>query len=437
MRLHALFGASLVPAVSALLSLHAPSAWAVAEVGDSGEAASPTLAIKDTRLHAYGFLDVGMKYLHPRNTKGFMAGVIDTKAITFIDGQLNVYADVHHGDSWRALTEVRFTSLPHGTETSFASSAGTSYERTDARVYDSSSPTGYNMLSLGSVVMERLWVQWQGSDWFSLRVGYWLTPYGIWNVHHGTPALIALIMPGFFATEDFPTHQAGLQVRGLRYVKDWEIGYVVYLSNGRTPGAVDYTNDKALGGRLVLRRTGSWDLALGASVYHDRNADVHKEIVSFAPFRIAVDETVAARDQALGVDLSIDGEHWRLRCEVVGRRIQFEEGKRRAMPNGSPGYEPDSDSVNGYVLAAYAFHLYGTRLEPYLYGEGRKNSLPTPSGGDAVLMLGAGLNVYFTSQAQWKTQFIYNPYFDTSKDKIRHLVREDFTGLASRLVLAF
>ena len=46
-----------------------------------------------------------------------------------------------------------------------------------------------------AIILERAYIQWSKLDWLGVRVGQFLTPYGIWNVDHGTPTLITMFRP--------------------------------------------------------------------------------------------------------------------------------------------------------------------------------------------------------------------------------------------------
>jgi hypothetical protein len=114
--------------------------------------------------------------------------------------------------------------------------------------------------------------EWTLEDKFSVLVGWFLTPYGIWNVDHGSPVLIASSLPDFFASEYCPTHQLGLQLRGqLATGKSSAVGWSAYVSNGRSVGQGDVDGAKNLGGRLRWTLMGdrtTWDSGTQISAYN-------------------------------------------------------------------------------------------------------------------------------------------------------------------------
>ena len=164
-------------------------------------------------LNLYGFLDVGLQHLFVPETS-FINVFAPTDASTFVLGNVNLFLDAHPIDSVRGLVEVRFTTLPHGQETSLGTPLGGEYTRVDREVTDATSPSGRNSVIAGSIILERAWLQWTHSDVFELRVGSWLTPYGIWNTDHGTPTLTSLLLPNSQVTQAFPLRQLGIQARG-------------------------------------------------------------------------------------------------------------------------------------------------------------------------------------------------------------------------------
>lgn len=217
----------------------------------------------------YGWIDAGLQKIFARENA--LYGVVTpTEASTFVLGNVNLYFDIQPVASWSALIEVRLTTAPDGAD--FAGTGpGGPYHITSNVVTDPTSPNGgWQKLRWGALVMERAYVQWAPSDHFTLRLGTWLTPYGIWNVDHGLPTLISMMLPQGNVVELFPPKQTGLQLLGRHHLGRWTLHYIGTLSNGRDPTRLDPNEEKAFGGRLLLERSGASRLALGASFYVGR-----------------------------------------------------------------------------------------------------------------------------------------------------------------------
>ncbi len=188
-------------------------------------------------LRVYGFMEAGFQKVMPKS-RSFIGSVGQSNASTFLVGNINLFFDLQPSEDWRGLLELRFTNAPHGEERSFASTVS-DYERVDSTVLDSTSPNARNELVAGSTVIERAWIQWQAHDELRVRAGSWFTPWGIWNVDHGSPTLISLLLPDFQVTEYFPRSQVGVQASGSLFIQPWELGYHAYISNGRMVGQLD------------------------------------------------------------------------------------------------------------------------------------------------------------------------------------------------------
>jgi hypothetical protein len=398
-------------------------------------AASEPAAVPDDYLLApepfriYGFADFGVNHAWV-GKHNFLKGIVPTDT-TFVLGNLNLYFDFKPGEAWQVLTEIRFTAYPDGVEESFGSPAGTVYERTSTNVVDVASPATASSFHWGTIVIERAYAQYTASENLSIRVGQFLTPYGIWNVDHGTPTLIALMMPHFVSAQVFPARQIGVEATGSFLANAWEIGYSAYVSNGRTQTPLDFTENKAVGARLRLSRVRPLPLALGASVYHGSIDDVEKDITSFSPFSVKRTLTVDGVETGVGVDLSLDVDALRIRSEGVMRMTRFVDGKRPVIDLAQPGsFKPDNNEYDAYLLAAYQLPVWG--LEPFVYGE--LNHFVS-AWGDEQGSLSLGLNIHFTPYAQLKTQVSQVFFFDLN-DKGR-FSDNDFTLVFSRLAVAF
>jgi hypothetical protein len=383
-------------------------------------------------LEVYGYLDIGLQaVLAPDG--GMLTDFFPTQASTFVLGNINLYFDANPHKDWRGLFELRFTNLPHGIEEGFADATGNTYQRTDTKVLDITSPDGRNKIILGSIMIERAFIEWHKLAFFKVRTGLWLTPYGIWNVDHGTPVQISLLQPGFIVDEAFPTRQLGVDLLGDIPAGKWNLGYHLYVSNGRSPSQFDFSGDKALGFRLRGQYVGDWTAALGVSGYFGSSQDVAKSVVSFQPFVTATDVTFDYDEWAISGDVSFDIGAFRLRTEAALRRVDYEPGKHEPNTFGPPGgTEPSRYYSSGYLLLAYRLPVWG--LEPYLYQELTHRPSPT---GDTVLISGIGVNVYFNPSVQLKSMAGFANFLDISGVDTRAEPDPSFAILTSRLVLVF
>ncbi len=361
------------------------------------------VAVDEPRLRFYGFMEVGGRAWWTKT-----ADDSGSAPPGFLLGNVNLYVDAQPAKTVRALTEVRLTPYPHRTL-----APGSGFNTTDTTVYDESSATAGNRVQWGGVVLERAQLEWNPRNEFRLTAGYFLTPYGIWNVDHGSPTLISSAMPLFFALEFFPTRQLGVQAAGLVFAGQWELGYHAYLSNGRSQAAVDYSKGKLVGGRVFATLDGPARVTLGASGAHENDAEAELEISGFLP--VTADETNRVQYLSGAVDLSVDYQALRLRAEYVNRRTTYEDGER---PEFGPGvYYADRFQWVTYGLAAY--RLPRTIVEPYLYFEA--GNVAT---GPTYYQPSAGVNLYLRSAVRLKSQylFIHSPRSSDFDERSAHIV---------------
>jgi hypothetical protein len=367
----------------------------------------------ERRLDFYGFADMGLQRVWSRRGAA-TSGTGSPRALTFVFGNVNFYADANPVSGWRALTEFRFTNYPHE-------------NRTAATVFDVNSPDpGWNEVSLGALVLEQAWIQGTASDLFAVRVGYFLTPFGIWNIDHGTPTVVGLTRPQFTRGRFYPDHQLGAQLLGQLNHDSWSFGYVAYASNGKTQGALDVTDDKAFGGRLSASTTRPFHLSFGIAGYTGRySGGVTVPDGLGKSYR----EDVAYRQWDGGADVSLDVGSFRLRAEAAVERVEYDPGKHEPVFGIAGTAWPNRTLWGAYLLGAYQLPWWG--LEPYVSGELYR--YPTPLS-EAAMIPGAGLNVHVSPEVQVKTQFAKAHFFDL--DGQGH-EEHDTSTLAARLVLAF
>jgi len=387
-------------------------------------------AASEPLVRFYGFADAGVQKLFFRDTV-LMRAIVPTTATTFILGNLNFYLDVQPIEHWSALFEVRLTNLPQGVD--FGGKPGQPYQRTDTTIYDSNDPSGgFNVIRFGGLILERAYLQYQYNDAFSVRVGSFLTPFGIWNIDHGLPTLIALMVPESMSIELFPTRQLGLEVLGSVHHGAWELGYFGYLSNGRTWGLLALTENKMFGGRLFARTTRPYRLTFGISALAGRYSDQTRATESmFTPLYVSK-EIVAFHEQAVGADVSLDIGNLRLRSELSFRRVRYDPGKRDS-PWVAGLYTPDHNELEWYGLGAYQLPWFG--LEPFIYLEVFHYPLLV---GEGAITFSGGLNIHFNPAVQLKFQFAHRAFYQSlSSLRLGDSEQQGYQVVSSRLVLAF
>jgi hypothetical protein len=362
----------------------------------TAQAAAPSIDTSTPMIRFYGFMDVGLQ----RVWGGlFEVGLGQSDALNFVLGNVNLYMDVTPAPAWRGLAEVRFTTFPNGAESLDPATGQTTLHNTN--IYDYTAPSGgYLNVAWGSLILERAHIDWMPLDAFNVRVGYFLTPYGIWNVDHGSPTRIMLLAPMASSYGFMPERQTGLDFFGLFQVARLDLGYHVYVSNGRTP-SVDFTDDKAIGARVYLQGRRPVAFQLGGSFYYGTGQEVAKSIgQTNGMLGIVRTTTVAYSEWVAGGDLSLDVGALRARMEGTVNQTIYEEGKR---PPYGGALRANFTAVNVYGLLAYQLPWLG--MEPAMFAEW--SHIPTPGVEDEWLGIGVGLNFYVTPNVVLRTQFAH------------------------------
>jgi hypothetical protein len=348
-------------------------------------------------LQLYGFAD--LTYYMPFFPKdSFLAASLPENQ-QFVMGNFNLYLAKQISERLRALGEVRFMYLPNG------QISGNRYVSTQA-----DDPADlYRPIRWGGIAIERLHVEYDVLSSLTVRVGQFLTPYGIWNVDHGTPTIISIRRPYIIGEAVFPQRQIGVEVFGRKYL--WEIGveYHLTLSNGRGP--VDETRDldtnKAVGARLLLQWKRDFDLKVGFSYYRGRVTNATP--LSFDVMTGKATSTILERydEQALAADLSLDVRGLVVRSEILGSDHRYTDDGRGT----GPVFTPDNRRWGVYGLVGY--HLpYG--LLPFVLAQYYK--FPESPGNDitvSVRAYQAGLNYRLHPSVILKAEYSYATLSDS------------------------
>lgn len=350
-------------------------------------------------LDLYGFADFGVGY----SFSDFHAGA---PYDSFSVGNLNLYLASKLGDSWQSLAEVRFSYLPHG-NTPFAPGA----TRTDTTVSDYTDigrPTRW-----GGIMIERAYIEYLAHPLLNIRAGHFLTPYGIWNVDHGSPVIIGTRPPFIVAENVLPKSQTGLEIYGTYHLDPVKLGYHLTLSNGRGPVDTyqDFNNNKAVGGRLFARAdTPAGSFTLGVSGYAGRYTDRIQQFVPGSAFGWPI--VLDYNERSLAGDLKWEFSGLLLQSELLVNDVAYDK-QRPADPlvtSGPPGFLPDYRRYGGYGLLGYRFEFGG--IMPFVGGEFYKTGKIDPglAGIDSAAFLG-GVNVRPTARVVLKAQYTYSWFF--------------------------
>jgi hypothetical protein len=336
----------------------------------SAEATSDSFATEESsgdsdtqrKLDLYGFADFTyQRLLIPKDnvwTRTYPS------VNSFAVGNFNLYLSSNLGDSWRALAEVRFLYLPNGASTTDPATGNAN--RQDTTVLDYA---GFEEpIRWGGIRIERIYVEHEFNGLLKLQVGQFLTPYGIWNVDHGSPTIIGIKKPFVVAAQLFPEQQTGLQLYGSGFLDPFEVGYHLTLSNGRGPVEYeDFNDDKAFGGRVYAKTDSIGTLTVGASFYrggyYDRSA-------KYAPTSNGgVDQTYTTiskyEEMSIGADVKWEYKSWLAQGEFLMNETNFANGSRPRLQVVKPpqGYTPDYRRWGAYGLLGY--RLSFLPLMPY------------------------------------------------------------------------
>jgi hypothetical protein len=254
------------------------------------------------------------------------------------------------------------------------------------------------------VVIERAYVERTFLSWLTVRAGQFLTPYGIWNVDHGSPVVIPVARPFIIGEALFPSSQTGIEAYGAADVHTFQLGYHLTLSNGRGPLSTfqDLDNNKAIGGRLYLRDDSPFGtVTVGGSFYKGQYTNSHFDLGPMGPMT-AID---AQYDElSLAADLKWQWNGLLVQSEVIENEVAFTNGGRTASTAlGAPAFDSDYRRWGAYGLLGYRFDFLG--VMPYgtlgYYKEGSPAAIPKV--WDYVV----GLNVRPTPRVVVKAQYTF------------------------------
>jgi hypothetical protein len=303
----------------------------------------PGAAAFDDKLNIYGFADIGYTVIHSARDPVIFPQDVRSFAI----GNFNIYLAKNLTRKARALAEVRFTFMPNGSVNPDGSIVSTTAgDNTNAN----------RPATWGGIVIDRVYVEYDVGDHLTVRAGHWLTPYGIWNIDHGSPVIIGTSRPFIIGEQFFPEHQTGLDMFGSHYLDSFKLNYHLTASNGRggSEATADQDTELGFGGRLELETP--WGFKAGGSYYRGRFTGLPAAMGAPA-------ETY--QEAAYGGDAQFDRGALHVQAEMIVRERHYEVGQRAAT---AAGFVPDGRDVGYYLLAGYRLDRFWNVM-PFAYAE--------------------------------------------------------------------
>ncbi len=352
------------------------------------------------KLDIYGFLD----FTYSHQVKEF---AVTAPYNSFYVGRFNLYLASDLGDNWHSLAEARITYLPSGSTTF---NPDLTITRTDTTATDYSDLN--RPIRWGGTVIERAWLEYSAHPLLNVRAGHWLTPYGIWNVDHGSPVIIGVRRPFIVGESLLPASQTGLQIHGQHLVGPAQLGYHFTVSNGRGPIDThqDLNHNKAIGGRLFARvdTPSAGTLHFGVSGYKGRYTDRGQEFVPLpdGTFETQYPRVTEYEEASLGGDLKWTWGGFLLQSEAILNDVVYDDLRPAAFtaPPQPQGFASDYRRIGIYGLTGYRFDFLG--IMPFggaeYYDAGSAGFLRRSAA------IWGGFNLRPTPRVVLKTQYTYS-----------------------------
>jgi hypothetical protein len=271
----------------------------------------------------------------------------------------------------------------------------------------------------GGIIIERAYLEYLAHPLANIRVGHFLTPYGIWNVDHGSPVIIGVRRPFIIGEALLPMSQTGVEIYGSHHFDPVEVGYHLTLSNGRGPIDTyqDLNHNKAIGGRLFARAdtATAGTLTLGTSAYRGRYTDRTQQFVVDAKGQFQQTSTITLdyNELSLAADLKWELAGMLVQSEAIVNDVVYDRQRPTDLVfSGPPGFQPDYRRIGVYGLAGYRFAFLGTM--PFAGAEYYDSSKSGFHNGKSAAFWG-GLNVRPTARVVLKAQYTYSWFPGTPK----------------------
>jgi hypothetical protein len=423
--------ASAEPLPAAADPASAPEAAPVAEMAELSQAELEALGFGggeqaknlDTDLHLFGFADFGIVAPVLPKSSAWYGAAFDKHRSLYI-GNFNLYLAKNISETVRTMGEVRFLYLPNGARDQ---ASGALNSTAVADYGDFSRP-----LRWGGVEIERVYLEWDALSHLSLRAGQFLTPYGIWNVDHGSPTFIPVQRPFVVGSSWFPERQTGFEFFGKYDVGTQQtLGYHLTISNGQGLSSEyrDLDANKAVGGRAFWEYRGFGQLRIGASGYYGTLTDALL-VPGLKDGNVTYTERIVTqrKNLALAMDVLWNYKNLRMQAELLSHQAVYtDEGRVQVASalTGRSNYPADQHSWGGYFLTGYRFDWFG--VMPY----GVLQYINQVDPGTAVITrlvsFDVGLNVRPIDAVVVKLSFTESHFPDgiyVTKDPVRMIMSQ-------------
>ncbi len=394
----------------------------VAAMQEQSAAATEDTSAPSRLLSFWGFSDLtfgGMLYDKPTA----LYKIQTPYHPTFFSSGINLYAKSEMTRTLSALVEAQLTYAPSGFVSDWPQSVMVgnttiakqgSNNRIDTTVQQPFSQLNYQ---LSGIYIERAYMEWKPKDWFGVRAGKFLTPFGIWNEDHGSPVLIGIGYPQFMSYNIIPIQQLGVEAFGTIPIGDElhaEYALTVANSDGPSPDYKDLSSMKALGARLKLVYShDSFTFRLGGYAYYSQYTDSTENITVHLTPKLTLDPSYnpsfgssttvngSYDESILTADAEIRWKKLRVLAEYAHSTIIYTSpstiGAAESLlkaPLNVNLYDPSHYGYGGYVMAAYEIPFHGAvdlSVTPYVGAD-----FVTPSTTETVRsnhQYRAGINV--------------------------------------------
>jgi len=344
-------------------------------------------------LSFWGFSDLTFGGMHYDNAAALYK--IQTPAQpTFFSSGINLYVKSEMTRTLSALVEAQLTYTPNGFvsnwpqqvmvgSTTIATSG--SNNRVNTSVQEPYSQLSY---PLDGIYIQRAYLEWKPKDWFGVRAGQFLTPFGIWNEDHGSPVLIGIGYPQFMQYNIVPVQQLGLEAFGsIPFGDDLHAEYALTVANSDGPqyDYKDLSSMKAFGARLkMVYSHDSFSFRLGGYAYYSQYMNSTENIVVHLTPKLALDPSYnpefgssttvneAYHESIFTADAEMRWKKLRVLAEYAHQTVIYtapeQIGTAESLlkaPYGVTLYDPSHYGYGGYVMAAYEIPIGSVSLTPY------------------------------------------------------------------------